>query len=352
MRPFLKPAALLMFILFAGVGCISFSGGQKEADGGIWKSGNQGEEWQMKKVWPTAKGIQSIGGMNITSITLDSQDHLAVYAGTTDNGLMYSYDGGESWQQARSPLASGRVTSVSVDAKNKCTIYVTMGPRVWKTTDCNRTYTAVYFETRTDVIMTQVEVDWFNSSVVYAATSSGDVLKSTDSGANWASVQRFENRVVKIFVDQFDSRTVYVGLKDNGIWKTTDGGATWVAMNDGLREYDRGRGLVTIAGDAVTRNTLLIATRYGILRTTDGGVTWQPLNLPTPPNSVTIFSLAVSPRNVNEIYYGTASTFYRSLNGGANWSTNKLPTTRAATAMLVDPQDPKVVYLGATLIKK
>ncbi len=351
LKTLLKTSALILFMVFAGVGCIKFQSSSREADGGLWKTVDQGERWSQKKVLLTAEGIKSIGGESITTLVADPQDRLALYAGTTEAGLFYTYDGGDSWFQARQ-LSSGRVSAVAVDAKNKCTIYVAMGSRIWKSTDCSRSFSSIYFEARSDVSLTQIVPDWFNTRVVYAGTSEGDVLKSADGGANWASVVRLDDYVVKIHIDPFDSRIVYVGLKDKGIWKSTDAGANWTDLSEGFKEFKRGRGLAGMVGDAVTRDTLIVANKYGLLRTTDGGLSWQALNLPTPPESVTIHSLAVNPKNGNEIYYGTTSTFYRSSNGGANWTTKKLPTSRAATALLVDSQDAKVLYLGATLFKK
>lgn len=348
---FLKTISLFLFLALAGVGCIQFQRGAREADGGAWKTVDSGERWVQKKTLLTASGIKSIGGTNIVTLTMDPQDHQALYAGTSDDGLFYTYDGAESWFGAKQ-LSSGRVSSVAVDAKDKCTIYVALGQRIWKSIDCNRSFTPVYFEARSEVTMSHVAVDWFNPRLVYAGTFVGDLLKSGDGGANWAPIQRFEDRIVKIYIDPFDSRVVYVGLRDQGIWKSTDGGESWSDLTEGLEQFDRGQGLQTMVGDTVTENLLLVATKYGILRTIDGGATWEALNLPTPPGSVTIRSLAVNPRNGNEIYYGTSSTFYRSANGGANWTTKKLPTSRAATALFVDPQDGKMIYLGTTLLKK
>ncbi|MBI4280871.1 hypothetical protein HY628_01580 [Candidatus Uhrbacteria bacterium] len=351
MRTLFKFGFLFMLLAVLGLGCIQFRRGPKEADGGVWRSSNAGEEWQQKKVLLTAEGLQSIGEVNVTTLTTDPQDPLALYAGTSSYGLLYSYDNGDSWQRAKQ-LAEGQVNSVAVDPKDKCTIYAALGPRIWKSTDCNRSFSPVYFETRSGIVMTQVEVDWFNPQVLYAGTSSGDLLKSVDGGGNWARLDGFDDFIVEIYLDPFDSRIVFVGLADGGIWKSADGGATWADLKSGLEEFDRGRGLAAIVSDGLTRNTFLVATSYGILRTTDGGASWQALNLPTPPGSITIYSLAVNPRNVNEIYYGTAATFYRSQNGGANWTTKKLPAARAATALLVSPQDPYLVYLGTTLFKR
>lgn len=338
-------------LFFAGVGCIELSGSSAAADGGVWKTVDRGDHWLSKKTVLTAAGLGTLTGKSIASLEMDPQDRQAVYAGTSTDGLFYSYDGGDSWTQAKQ-LSAGAVTSIAVDPKNKCSVYATVGQRVWKTTDCSRTFASAYYDARSNVGLTDVEVDWFNSNTVYVGTSAGDLLKSADGGANWASIQRFEDKIMKIYIDPSDSRILLVGLRDNGVWKSSDAGAKWTQLKEGLKDLGNGRGLVTIAGDAKGNNTYFVAAKYGILKTTDGGTSWKALNLPTPPESVIIYSLAINPANGNEIYYGTSSTFYRSLNGGANWTTKKLPTSRAATSLLVDQQDSKIIYMGTTQLKK
>ena len=95
-----------------------------------------------------------------------------------------------------------------------------------------------------------------------------------------------------------------------------------------------------------------MASKYGLIRSKDGGASWEPLTLLTKAGSVEIDSLALDPKNANRLYYGTASTFYKSEDGGATWSTKKLPTSRAGAALLVDAGDSNVVYLGAFKIAK
>ena len=82
------------------------------------------------------------------------------------------------------------------------------------------------------------------------------------------------------------------------------------------------------------------------MKTDDGGETWQIINLITTPLQTYIYSLGVNPKNENELFYGTASAFYRTTNGGANWTVKRLPTQAIASALLVDPVNPKIIYLG------
>jgi hypothetical protein len=52
------------------------------------------------------------------------------------------------------------------------------------------------------------------------------------------------------------------------------------------------------------------------------------------------------------MYYSTATVFYKSSNGGANWTTKRLPTTRIGSALMVGGNDPNTIYLGTLQVKQ
>jgi len=335
-----------------GAGCISFGGGGGSTgiDGGVFKSTDKGESWQQKAAVAAVKP-GSIANANVATMVFDPQDSKTIYLGTAENGLLYTTDGAESWVQAGA-LSSGRINAVAVDAKEKCNIYAAAGNRIFKTSDCARTWQTVYIDTRADQVVTAVAVDSFNPTLIYAGFSGGDLFKSNDAGASWTAIRRFGNQISKILVNYYDTRILYVGTAGSGIWKSVDGGANWVDLNEKLREYGGSMEFKNLVLDFSKRDSLILASKYGLLRTSDGGGTWQPISLLTPPGSVDIFSLTLNPQNGNEIYYGTTSTLYKSVDGGVKWVTRKLPTSRAATFLLADPNNGNIVYLGTTKLKK
>lgn len=342
---------LLTAIVLTGQGCIKFGEGAKKGiDGGIFKSTDKGETWA-QKVAVAAIKPSAINNVNVVVAVFDPQDSRTIYLGTGENGLFYTLDGAESWQQAGA-LSSGRVSAVAVDPKDKCNVYVGTGNKIFKTIDCTRTWQNIYVDTRTDQVVLSLAIDSYNPAIVYAGLSGGDLLKSTDGGASWTIIRRFENPVAKILVNYYDTRIIYVGTSSAGIWKSADGGAAWTDLSEGLRDYDGSMELKNLVLDFSKKDSLVLASKYGLLRTWDGGVTWEPINLLTPPGSVDIYSLALNPQNGNEIYYGTSSTLYKSNDGGVRWVTRKLPTTRTATYLLVDPNNGNVVYLGTTKFQK
>ena len=359
MRPKLGLIARLTLALLSfsvlGAGCVQIStngAGGGGADGGIWKSADKGEGWVQKSlISTTAPQKRSIGATSISAITMDPQDHNALYIGTTENGLFYTLDGGESWVQAKT-LASGRVPSVVVDPKNKCVIYAASGNKVLKSSDCARSWQTVYFETRTDKPITVLSIDAKEGRAIFAGTVSGDLLLSTDAGNFWTSVNRFKSEVKNILVAPYDPKIIYVGTKSSGVWRSVDAGASWEDLSGGFKQFSGAFEYRDLVLDLSAPEVLLYASQFGLLRTIDGGKSWNKLDLLTPPGAATIYSVAVNPKDGNEIYYGTATTFYHTTDGGKTWRTSKLPSSRAATALLVDPTAPNVLYLGVTRLKQ
>jgi photosystem II stability/assembly factor-like uncharacterized protein len=100
------------------------------------------------------------------------------------------------------------------------------------------------------------------------------------------------------------------------------------------------------------KNVYVLVCRYGLIRTTDGGKTWSKISLVTGPGQARIYSMAIDPANGDNLYYSTATVFYKSSNGGVNWSTKRLPTSRIGSAMMVSAKDPNVIYLGTLQIKQ
>ncbi len=351
MKPQLITSSLLLSLLFIGAGCITVSSGGG-SDGGVYLSSNRGDNWVQKVALPRTNGqLANIGGVNVTTIVQDPQDPKAIYIGTTENGLYYSYDAGASWFQPEQ-LKSGRVPAVAVSSKDKCTIYAAAENKVLKSEDCSRTWSVAFFDTRTDKQVTSVVVDHYTPSTVWAATSSGDVMRSTDSGTSWTSVLTTDNYVVRLYVSPQDSRTIFVATRNGGLWRTVDGGTSFVDLSPNYKSFSNARDFYDLAFTEAQQGMIVMACKYGLLQSIDNGDTWKEMPLLTPPNSALIYSLAIDPKDQNVIYYGTATTFNRSINGGANWVTKRLPSSRAATSLLIDRSNPNSIFLGVTTIKK
>jgi photosystem II stability/assembly factor-like uncharacterized protein len=119
----------------------------------------------------------------------------------------------------------------------------------------------------------------------------------------------------------------------------------------------RGGRAVAVAGVPGDSTTFYFGSvNGGIWKTTDAGVVWTPIFDGQPVAS--IGALAVAPSNPKAIYAGTGESdiredlssgngVYRSTDGGATWNHVGLENTRQISRIVIDPENPNVVYVGA-----
>jgi len=342
-------------LILAGAGCVSIGNSgtsSPSSDGGIFKSANKGDTWVQKVAVPTVDGSKrNIAGVSVGTIVQDPNDPRALYVGTAENGMWYTYDGGDSWHQP-AQVNRGRVPAIAMDPKDKCIVYVAISNTLIKTEDCSRTWAVRYLDTRQDNQTTAVAVDFYNPEIIWIGMQSGDLYRSDDSGMTWKLVHSFNKTpILRLAMSPNDSRKLFVALKGAGIWRSDDAGQVWKDLSLGYKDFSGAKDFMDFAFGVSEPKTMLFASKYGILRSADSGDTWEKVDLLTPPGTTLIYSLAVDPRDPGIIYYGTATTFYRSVNGGVNWVPKKLPTSRAATVLTVDRSNSDVLYLGTTKFK-
>lgn len=354
MKKFLLIFSLLAaFLVLGGQGCVQINfGGGSGADGGIYKSIDKGVIWEPKvKIPTTDQKILSIGNLNILSFAMDPADNKAIYVGSQGSGLFYSYDAGESWMQSPT-LRRGDVPSIAVSPSDKCTIYVGFENKVIKSDDCSRTWKVAYLDSRGTNKILSVAVDYKNGAIVYAGSMTGDLLKSSDSGISWSPIGRLQNPIKKILIAPYNTSIIYVATQNKGILKTKNAGGGWENLADGLKSFSMALNYKDLKFDLSAEETLVYASQYGLLKSIDGGQTWKAIELLTPPNAATIYAVEVNPKNGNDIFYSTATTFYRTLDGGKKWITKKLPTKRAASAIICDLYNSNVMYMTVKSVEQ
>jgi len=337
---------IVFSLIFFGAGCVQIQMSGGGMDGGVFKSIDRGGKWEQKVLIPTVTGRpKSIGSIDVLTLVFDPQDNHALYLGSKGNGLFFSFDGAESWMPSPT-LSRGNVPAIAVSPKEKCTIYAGFENKVIKSVDCARTWQIMYFETKLEKLVTALAINPANHLVVYAGTSAGDVIKSNDGGVSWMTVLRTDNYIRDILITKYNPDIIYVATNGAGIWKSENGGREWQEINEGLKKYSGSFEYGKLAFDESNPEILVLASLYGLLKTSDGGKTWNPIPLLTPPSSARLYGLAINPKNGNEIYYSTATTLYKTVNGGINWITKKLPSRRIGRVLLIDPKDSDVIYMG------
>src|SRR6267143_6190277 len=119
----------------------------------------------------------------------------------------------------------------------------------------------------------------------------------------------------------------------------------------------RGGRVLAVAGVAGDPNTYYFgAVAGGVWKTTDGGLTWAPLTDQT--SIMSVGAIAVAPSDANVIYAGTGEScirgnisygdgMYKSVDAGKTWTHIGLEDTEHISRVIVDPQNPDVVFVAA-----
>ncbi|HKS09841.1 MAG TPA: hypothetical protein VJS13_09865 [Pyrinomonadaceae bacterium] len=213
-------------------------------------------------------------------------------------------------------------------------------------------------------------------NVVYVASASGGLWKTTNGGVTWKPI--FERQgtisIGDIALAPGNPDVVWVGTGESavrnsvsfgdGVYKSTDGGKTWQHM--GLKETER---ISAIAINPQNPDIVYIGAlghafgpneERGVFMTTDGGKTWnKTLYI---DNQHGVADLEIDPTNPNILYAGMWSFerkpwthrsgsenggVYKSIDGGRTWNklTNGLPKLMGRIGVRVAPSNPNVVYV-------
>jgi photosystem II stability/assembly factor-like uncharacterized protein len=189
--------------------------------------------------------------------------------------------------------------------------------------------------------------------VVYIATGSGGVWKSTDGGVTFSTAWNsyLPQSIGAVDVDSHGVVWAGTGEVDhgggsayygNGVYKSTDGGATWTNM--GLQD---GRTTGRIVIDPRDDNRVFVAVQgalhdtlgtRGLFMTEDGGTTWTRVIVPgsTATGAIDVAIDKLNPdimlattwdkiRDEKSRIYGPNSLLYRSTDGGRTWTKNQNP---------------------------
>jgi photosystem II stability/assembly factor-like uncharacterized protein len=320
-------------------------------DGGLFISANKGLTWGQALAVPTVKGVDSIKGLDVATISLDPSDVNAIYFGSVGNGLYYSYDLNNGWQKA-SALPQGTVNSVAVVPEDKCSVYAAVGNKLFLSKDCNRSYEQVYYDNDPSTEVMVVVVDHYDSNKVFIGTSKGDVFKSSDSGVTWRPVLRSGYRITQIEAAPQDSRMMFLSTNGNGLYRSSDNGENWDPLKDKMKEHKNSNKVVDFSLSPADDGLIVAVTATGMIRSEDNGETWNKIELITSEKDAVINAMAMNPKDPKEVYYATRTAFYSSFDSGVSWSAKKLPSSRAGWEIVVRPDQPNMIYMGMKTFKK
>lgn len=155
-------------------------------------------------------------------------------------------------------------------------------------------------------------IDVVTDDVIYAGGYGGSLVKSTDGGSTWNSV----NFNLSDWVDEIqflDENTGWIATLSGStgaghVLKTTDGGATWTTLHTmisyyGMHWFDESNGF--IAG-----------SDGKMFKTTDGGANWSVVNIQTLDLIVQVEFVDQN----NGFALTVANDLFKTTDGGITWS--------------------------------
>lgn len=274
-------------------------------------------------------------------------------------------------------LVTGRVTGIVVDPTAPNTIYcATAQGGVWKTINGGSSWVATS-DNEISLAIGALAMDPSNHLVLYAGTGEGNfsgdsyygngVLKTTNGGASWTALATATfagTRFSRIAVTPGTPTRLFAAT-GAGIYRSTNAGVNWSLMSSGT---PAGAMATDVAIDPTTPTTVYAAFwGQGIYRCTNASAaapSWTKLTTGLPASGFTRISLGISPSSPQTVYAliadaaYTVNGFYRTTNGGTNWSSIALPGGDIGGQgfynlnVAVDPTSPDIVYLSGISLWK
>jgi hypothetical protein len=222
--------------------------------------------------------------------------------------------------------------------------------------------------------ITSLAADWAGG-VLYAASASGGLWKSTDDGISWTHV--FETAgtqtVGTVAIDPNDPNVIWAGTGENiygcenyfgiGLLRSGDGGLTWETRNGtGSDTLDELASFANVIVDPRNSNSIVTGGQWrgcsagsqqvgGLYTTVDGGLTWVRRLADTA-----IYEIARDPAVLDVLWAGTNRGVYKSVDNGVSWTlqtSSGLPHGNVGrTELAIAPSNGNVVYAilgGASL---
>ncbi|MEK9612858.1 MAG: glycosyl hydrolase [Flavobacteriaceae bacterium] len=158
----------------------------------------------------------------------------------------------------------------------------------------------------------------------------------------------------------------YFGAAGGGVWKTEDGGQTYMNISDGY--FGGSIGSVAVAqsdpnviyvggGEVTVRGN--VSSGYGIWKSVDAGKTWSFSGL---PKSRHIPRIVIDPQNPDIVYAAVLGNIYKptpergvykSIDGGKTWDKVLFSNADAgAVELVMDPTNSRVLYAATWRVNR
>jgi photosystem II stability/assembly factor-like uncharacterized protein len=294
------------------------------------------------------------------------------------------------------PMRGGRVRALAGVPSQPATFYFgAVNGGVWKTTDAGETWQSLW-DAQPSGSIGAIAVAESDPNTVYVASgeglarpdlSTGDgIYKSTDAGKTWTHLGLRDGQSIgQLTIDPKDANRVFIAVTghpygpnaERGIYRTLDGGKTFkrvLFINDRTGgsdvAIDPQHPNIVYAGmwqrqEGPWENGSWGGAEGGFYRSTDGGDNWTKLTGNGLPDNILQVNIAIAPSDSRRVYAAIATVggpvgIYRSDDEGLNWIHAPENDNRAEARIgggdvpvpRVDPKNPDTIYVASVVTWK
>jgi photosystem II stability/assembly factor-like uncharacterized protein len=342
--------------------------------GGMWKTDDAGITWT-----PIGDGQIATGSIGSIDVAPSNPNHVWVGTGSAairsnviiGRGVYKSVDAGQSFQFL-GLKDSGQIGGLKIHPYDTNTVWLAalgspFGPNdergIFKTADGGKTWKKTLF-VNNETGGRDVEVDWENPDILYAAmykgfrkgwdiisggpASEGGIYKSTDGGETWkkASTGLPDDLIGKIDIDiaRSNPKVLYAMVEAlgarGGLYRSDNAGESWTLVNNSQRLRARPFYFHYVTVNPKDENEVWV-NELDLHKSVDGGKTFTAVETPHGDNHGMWFN----PDNPNIILQVNDGGANVSLNGGRSWSSILNQPTAEYYMVSVDEQYPYRLYM-------
>jgi photosystem II stability/assembly factor-like uncharacterized protein len=370
------------------------------ADGGLQVSRDRGASWSGNLLDWVDWRSESGGGEYTIGVALRPDDPRIMLAATSEKGLFRSTDGGVTWSESNSGLATSMLHRLAFAASDPAVVYLSTHEGVYRSGDAGQTWT--YRSTGLPYLFVNaIAVDPTDADIVYVGTAAEvntthtkhynpgmhegqNLYKTTDGGRTWfpSGDNIYERKVTQMSTHPLVPYVLWAGGESGrGGFATTDAGESWAVSPSTTAHYP----MVYAFSHSLPTEMYLTAWSHHdeLVKSTDGGASWFGLTLnvaagigeatraaglwdETDPK-YHLHGLAVAPSDPSIVYVGSVhDTMYpdvnftlfgihifRSDDGGATFVERDIgfpiQSISSVNVIVVHPDNPDIVYAMTTM---